>query len=741
MFQAKMRFPFSTMMHMVAGYNRNLNSNSTDLTATRRNDKSSEHHMPEENGMDNYHSRSFQSPLRRAGSPHKTTSMSVNLVTADYRDHQRSITSLSFTSGPEESSDGSTNSLAETGLGERLQESEDPLVGDVALSRHGEVSELELQTLQRQLVKESKRVQDLARELSRVIEERDALKRDDAEFKDAQKKLGDQTVLSLSHSWSIIEEIKQELAHEKKLNVNLHLQLEKTQESNSQLILAVEDLEKVLEQKNKETTCLNCSTAPIKTATSDNLSEVKFRSSDLHIYNCKQELLGTTSEEDSEQYALEELVRGHRDTKVAYSLDQQIIDLNSELELYKRYHEELEMQMEQLALDYEILKQENHDITSKLEQYRLREQLRMQYECSAHSSIISDLETCMKNLKDELEEQAEAFEADLQTLTHAKIQLEQRAIRAEEELRNTRWNNANTAEKLQEEFEKLATQMSSTFQMNEKLATQALSEAGNLRLQKCQLEELLEETNKRMVSIQHQYQVKVQGLSDLVAFKTKETDRLLLELKQKSDELHNLNNHMKAREQAISEETRLYKDEVERLSRKNVVISEELEKKGKLIVELQQLQESTKETEMLLLDTCLERDQLEKELASMREAEKKIVQELHDMRNLKDEKERIIRALTSELATLRAQYNDLKNTSFEDELEKETLRKQVFHLRGDLHKKEDAITILEKRLKDTNARLETTKATVRNKNGTPSPAPQASKEVANLREKIKILEV
>ncbi|KAI3721608.1 hypothetical protein L2E82_32624 [Cichorium intybus] len=41
--------------------------------------------------------------------------------------------------------------------------------------------------------------------------------------------------------------------------------------------------------------------------------------------------------------------------------------------------------MEQIALDYEILKQENHDISYKLEQSQLQEQLKMQYECSTPS--------------------------------------------------------------------------------------------------------------------------------------------------------------------------------------------------------------------------------------------------------------------------------------------------------------------------------------------------------------------
>ena len=58
-----------------------------------------------------------------------------------------------------------------------LDESVEKLRADlVAMSRRAEVSELELQTLRKQVVKESKRGQDLAREISALKQERDALK-------------------------------------------------------------------------------------------------------------------------------------------------------------------------------------------------------------------------------------------------------------------------------------------------------------------------------------------------------------------------------------------------------------------------------------------------------------------------------------------------------------------------------------------------------------------------------------
>ncbi|KAM1146208.1 hypothetical protein EV1_037721 [Malus domestica] len=133
-----------------------------------------------------------------------------------------------------------------------------------------DMSELELQTLRRQMVKESKRGQDLSREAINLKEERDSSKAE-------------------------VEKLKQELSYEKDLSFNLYLLLQKTQESNSDLILSVRDLEEILEQKNSEI---------------GNLSISK----------------GGTRE-DEEQLELEDLVKEHINAKKAHLLEKQIDEL------------------------------------------------------------------------------------------------------------------------------------------------------------------------------------------------------------------------------------------------------------------------------------------------------------------------------------------------------------------------------------------------------------------------------
>ncbi|KAK6137621.1 hypothetical protein DH2020_028647 [Rehmannia glutinosa] len=343
---------------------------------------------------------------------------------SNYKDH--SLKAQLSNGDMDESIKSNSDHSEEAFLGQHLEESSDIVIEKLksevaALSRQAEMSELELQTLRKQIVKESKRGQDLFKELVCLKEERDGLKENVKSSKLPRD------------AWS---------------------------------------------KRKLERTC-----------------------------NLKEEIVGTCREagptrrpddnnDDEEQKALEELVKEHGDAKEAYLLEQQIIDMRSEIEIYRRDKDELEMQMEQLALDYEIMKQENHEMAYKLEQSELQEQLKLQYEYNRKNRAdalvtISELEAHVKTLEEELEKQSQGFEADLEALMRSKVEQEQRAIKAEETLRKTRRQNANTAERLQEEFKRLSMQMVSTFESNEKLATKALAEANELRLQKSRLEEII----------------------------------------------------------------------------------------------------------------------------------------------------------------------------------------------------------------------------------------------------------
>jgi len=661
------------------------------------------------------------------------------------------------------STDDSTHSSHETLLRESSQQASDIEIEKLkaelgALARQADRSELELQTLRKQIVKESKRGHDLAREIVSLKEERDEIKSECEKLKAFQKRMDEAKVKSKLQSEggdlrSLIEEIRQELAYEKDLNANLRLQLQKTQESNSELILAVRDLDEMLEEKNREISDLSN-----KLGSSENAKELR----GTHL-KCE-------TDDDEEQKALEELVRGHSDAKEAYLLEQKIIDLYGEIEIYRRDKDELEMQMEQLALDYEILKQENHDTLYKLEQSELQEQLKMQYECSSPSAAVAELEahiegleddfkkqsnefsdslatireleTHIKSLEEELEKQVQGFEADLESVTRAKVEQEQRAIRAEEALRKTRWKNASTAERLQEEFRRLSMQMASTFDANEKMAAKAFMDANELRLQKSQLEDMLQKVKEELESEREDYEAKRCELSNQIETKTYQIEQMLVEIDNKSKQLEYQKQHGEEVSRAFSEEIEMLKAEIKRLTAENMRLSEQEEQQENFQAELEQLKTSINQSEMLVQRGNVDRNELLNTIALLKKEAEKSEEELMRMRHLKDEEEATVGLLQSEMEMLKAQCNDLKHSLFEDEVEKEKLRKHVFQLKIDLKKKDESFTSVEKKLKDSNGRMalsDGSKTTP--KNNKLASVPRGSKELASLREKIKLLEV
>ncbi|XP_040990209.1 myosin-11-like [Juglans microcarpa x Juglans regia] len=660
------------------------------------------------------------------------------------------------------STDDSTHSSHNTLSRERSEQASDTEMEKlkaelVALARQADVSELELQTLRKQIVKESKRGQDLSREIANIKDERDALKSECEKLKAFHKRMDEAKAKNKLQSnggdvRALAEEIRQELAYEKDLNANLRLQLHKTQESNAELILAVRDLDEMLEAKNRQTPDLSN-----KIGSCENAEELK-----VNLLKCE------TDDDDEEQKALEELVKEHGDAKETYLLERKIIDLYGEIEIYRRDKDELEMQMEQLALDYEILKQENHDMSYKLEQSQLQEQLKIQYECSspptgitqleAHIeslenelkkqskefldslATIRDLEMHITSLEEEMEKQAQGFEADLEAVTHAKVKQEQRAIRAEEALQKTRSRNASTAERLQEEFRRLSVQMASTFDANEKVAMKALKEANELRWQKSQLEEILQKVKQELQTVRDDYEARIRELSNQIDMNACQIEQMLVEIDNESKQLEYQKQHGEVVSRAFSEEIEMLKTEIRRLIAENICLSEQKEQEEICRAEFEHMKASIKESEMLVQRENVERNELVNTIALLKKEAEKSLEELSRIRHLKDEKEATVGFLQSEMETLKAQCADLKNSSFEDEVEKEKLRKQIFQLKNDLRKKDDAFTSIEKKLKDSNGRTVSDGAKNTLKNNKSAPVPRGSKEVATLREKIKLLE-
>ncbi|XP_052117282.1 uncharacterized protein LOC107488255 isoform X3 [Arachis duranensis] len=581
-----------------------------------------------------------------------------------------------------------------------------------ALARHVDVSDMELQTLRKQIVKETKRGQDLSKEILILKEERDAFKLECENLKSFHKRMDEARLRSRSQLetrdlGAFVEEIRQELSYEKDMNANLRLQLKKMQESNAELVLAVQDLEEMLEQSQ----CNN---------------------------KDSKELVETEMEKLVQRQS-----NGNNDTE---ALEKKIIDLYGEIEMYRRDKDDLEVQLEQLALDYEILKQENHSIVYKLEQSQVQEQLKMHYECSSPPpppnnndpdlemhienlekqlkeqsedfsnslATIKELETHIRRLEEEFDKKKHGFEADLEAVTRDKVEHEQRAIKAEEALRKTRMANAKTAERLQEEFRRLSSQMTSTFDANEKAAMKALKEASQLRSQKSLLEEMLRKAKQEIQLLQSDYDLKLDDLSNQMNTMTVQIQQMKLEIEDKTKQLEDQKKNGEQAGSDFSEKIRVLKAENEDLNGEIWRLREQVEGNESRRDELELMKKSMEESEEMLQRRSAERNELVSTIALLKKEAEQSVNEA--------------RRLEKEVEAVRAQYSELKGSVSEEAAEKEKLRKQVLQMKSEIKKKEDALSSMERRLKDSL------------KNKKTASAPQNSKDMASLREKIKMLE-
>lgn len=425
--------------------------------------------------------------------------------------------------------------------------------------------------------------------------------------------------------------------------------------------------------------------------------------------NCK-----CSMKEDTDQHAVLAPEEKAREDDELCLLKQRVIDLSDEIEVHRENREKLENYIEQLTQDYENLKQENYDVSSKLEQskiqehksseslatikelesqvQRLEERLKTQTQEFSESLVsINELEIQVKGLGKELEKQAQGFENDLDAMTHDRIEQEQRAIRAEEALRKTRWKNAVTAERIQEEFRKLSVEMAGKFDENEKLTKKSISEADELRAQNRILEENLQKANEELALVMDQKGVKMEELSMQLDLKTKHVEQMSVELEDASNQLKQ-GGEM---QEAFQVEIQMLKKEIETLRKEKNDISEQ--EKVKLRDETEKLKTSCEETNIPTERWKREREEIEEKFASTKKEAENTRQELLNVRSLKDEKEAVIKNLSSQLQSLRDQQIALKHSLSEEEWEKEKLQQQVIKLKSELQKKEHGNTsVMEK---------------------------------------------
>jgi len=260
---------------------------------------------------------------------------------------------------------------------------------------------------------------------------------------------------------ALIEDIRQELTNEKYLNANLRLQLKKTQESNFEFILALSDMDEMLEQMKSS---IYQSEMIVQGGNVDrnellntiallnHLKEISDHSNKLgsseNAEKIRETHLKCETDDDEEQEAQEELVRGNSHAKEAYLPEKKIKDLYGDIKFYRKYKDDQKMQMEQLVRANEKLKEENHDMLNKLERSQPLSAAIPELEAHIESleddlkeffgslSTIRELQTRIKSLEEEL--LAQRDNVDRNELLNTIGLLKEEAEKSQEELRRMR---------------------------------------------------------------------------------------------------------------------------------------------------------------------------------------------------------------------------------------------------------------------------------------------------------------
>ncbi|XP_027110326.1 uncharacterized protein [Coffea arabica] len=572
-----------------------------------------------------------------------------------------------FKDTSDESVIDTTTSLQEKYARDRIQEGSND-VGRLntrikMLERQGEVSELELQSLRRQMAKESRKVKELSEQIVALKKERDILKKECEQLKSSPKGIDQEEISNNSGTETknvseISEQIKQQLHREKHLSKKLRSQLQKTEDSNSELILAVRDLKEVLSRKDKEI-------AHLAGQIQANQNEVTLE--------------------------LEETNEEHNKADEVELLKQERANLFVEMEISRKEKEELKKCIQQLTLDYENLKKEKAAVYSDLDQKQgammeiqheyllstrtvkqLKEETKNQAILySEYLTIIDELKTKVQRLEEELEKEAKYFQDNLTAAGRAMVKQEQRAIQAEEALTKANWSNTKETEHLREELKRKSEELISKIDENEKLTAQAVAEGNQLRMHSKFLEKLLQKANDEIQLTKNEYERKLLDLSKGIHLEAQSMGMV----SQRVDG-------------AKANDVKANNREDGGLKHEKPAHSQATYEIGTMINDKEQRKREYGDSKMLQKWTE-EKEELERELLLVKMEAEKLIEENITLRNLIDEKRQRDEILHPEVEKLVIRYDKSKCSSQEMKLENRDLKKHVSKLQGDPNKKKE----------------------------------------------------
>lgn len=491
------------------------------------------------------------------------------------------------------------------------------------LERQAELSELELESLRKQILKENKRGQDLCRKIDELREEKEALEIECDQLKSSQIRNYNAVSNPLESPENLkllLDEIKEELKKEKSLNKALTLNLRNTEKSNAELLLAAEDFDRKVEEKNIE-------------------------------------IEGLCAEVELERKEKEELKIHIEDVSLDYKfLLQENDDMSAKLE---------EAKMEQMNIQSEYSKSLTTIKQYELQVKRLEEKIVNQaMELSQSLDTITEFETHIKRLEKELEKQGHDFEDDVEDLMKAKIEQEERVIQAEEALRESKLTNATAVKNLQEELKRLSVEMTSNVNERDKMA----SEVQNLQQQISDLQEALDKSRQQLSLTKDTYKQEVHELCD-------QLDRQAEQIKEMSLNLEISKKHGESKEGTTQEwirerellvtEFASLKKETEKLQKESTSWTSLMSEKNVMIralqSELKMIRGDYNELKQKLVVIESEKVNLQKEVSMLKQKNLNLIKEIKvasEASSKHDESRSILGSAKSNEGRCSEKYND-----------------------------------------------------------------------------------
>ncbi|XP_010317601.1 uncharacterized protein [Solanum lycopersicum] len=571
----------------------------------------------------------------------------------------------------------------------------------VMLERQAELSEMELQTLRKQIVKETKRAQEQSRQISNLKEERDVLKIKCEKLNlrctdEVNAVASDNAGADDKKSTALLEEIRHKLQKEKNLNSKLMLKLQKTEDSNSELILTVRDLNKMLDQKDKDISYLSekvRSNKDLLEAAAERTylkidqnedrkaKELKFAEEsqslkqtieklqdEIEVYKTdSNEMKAQMDQLESHCQVLEDEIEVYKrdNDEMKAQMDQleshcQVLE--DEIEVYKRDNNKMKALMDQLESHCQVLEKENDDINHNLEQCELQN-LKTQQEHSESLASIKHFKLQVERLEEEMTTQTSQYSKSLDTIN----ELETHVSVLEKEL-----------ETQSQEFEEHLEAVTQDKVKQEQRAIKAEEGLRRARWSNAKAAQKLQEELKRLSD---EMTLKIDEKEELVndavteANVLREENKVLEELLQKSEE------ELKSTKEHYEREVLELKAssvEIGRLDLAGSAYCKQMKHREKVRYDTEQMEKSTAETEVEQKMTI--QKELERELASVRREAEMFLEELIPLRTKVDEKKILEESLQSEVEKLHLQNDKLRCSTNQLKLENENLMKLVLKL-------------------------------------------------------------